>query len=169
MLIRQNCPPKRKSAETNSKVNKPQLYVSVWTRNILKTDKLFENVNGTIIMRDLSDARPCVFWFCQTGVEREHFIRFDFWQKTEERKRLIFRFIRINVHRLYEAFLNLNCQQWINLKTPSLRFRLWTKTFYPFFNGQNQEPDHAHRLLLLKLEIEREKNKMLPSLLRLPW
>ena len=44
------------------------------------------------------------------------------------------------------------------------------KTFYPFFNGQNQESDHAHRLQL-KLETEREgkKNKMLFSLLRLPW
>ena len=78
-------------------------------------------------MRDLSDGLACSD-FARLVWKENILSALFFWQKTEERKRLIFRFIRINVHRLYEAFLNLNCQQWINLKTPSLRFRLWTKT-----------------------------------------
>lgn len=68
----------------------------------MKTDKLFENVNRTIIMRDLSDG--VAFSNFARLVWKENILSaLIFGKKTAERKRFFSRFIRINVHRLYEA------------------------------------------------------------------
>lgn len=86
----------------------------------MKTDKLFENVNRTIIMRDLSDG--VAFSNFARLVWKENILSALIFGKKLQKEKDSFPDLSVLTCTDY-----MRRPQWINLKTPSLRFRLWTK------------------------------------------